>query len=167
MGAAARWNVMRMRKGAPPNLAHLRVLDPEDLQEQALPCPHAPSPGPQTFATMQCTLAKVNIAATRVAGARPQRRSVVVRAEEAKAAPAPAEPKVFTPPALNSSTPSPIFGGSTGESFRRLICCAPGLQAASLHLTRRDEAAQARGAARRVCSRPPTVGVASAACASV
>lgn len=45
-----------------------------------------------------------------------------VRAEAAatEAAPAPKEePKVFTPPALDSSWPSPIFGGSTGGLLRK------------------------------------------------
>ena len=43
-----------------------------------------------------------------------QRRSVVVRAEEAtKAAPA-----KWVQPTLNADTPSPIFGGSTGGLLR-------------------------------------------------
>jgi photosystem I subunit 2 len=63
---------------------------------------------------MQCALTSaVAVAPARVSSQRPSRRTaVVVRAEEAKAA-AP-EPKVFTPPTLQSDTPSPIFGGSTG-----------------------------------------------------
>ncbi len=51
--------------------------------------------------------------------ARSQRRSVVVRAEEAAAKEA---PKAWTAPTLDPNTPSPIFGGSTGTLiliFRR------------------------------------------------
>ena len=51
---------------------------------------------------------------------RPARRSaVLVRAEEGKAAAPPAAKAPWTPPTLDSSTPSPIFGGSTGGLLRK------------------------------------------------
>ena len=49
-------------------------------------------------------------------------RSVVVRANEgAPAAPAPpaAEKKAWSEPTLDTSAPSPIFGGSTGGLLRK------------------------------------------------
>ena len=51
--------------------------------------------------------------------ARPARRSMVVRAEEAAAAPKKEAPKAWTAPTLDPNTPSPIFGGSTGTRFHR------------------------------------------------
>lgn len=75
---------------------------------------------------MQVSLsAKAAIAgSSRVAAAQPKQqqraavaRRVAVRAEEGAAAAAPKEEsKPWSPPALDSSTPSPIFGGSTGET---------------------------------------------------
>lgn len=52
----------------------------------------------------------------RSVGAR--RTALVVRAADAKKAAEPA-PKVWTPPQLDPSTPSPIFGGSTGGLLRK------------------------------------------------
>lgn len=46
-----------------------------------------------------------------------QRRGVVVRAAEKSGEAAPA--KTWTPPQLDPSTPSPIFGGSTGGLLRK------------------------------------------------
>ena len=66
---------------------------------------------------MQClTCATVAPAATfaKKAPRAARRAPLVVRAEAETAAPA--EPKPWAPPALNPSTPSPIFGGSTGET---------------------------------------------------
>lgn len=56
--------------------------------------------------------------------AAPVRRALVVRAQEAAAAPAakPEAPK-WTEPTLNPDTPSPIFGGSTGGLLRAAQVC--------------------------------------------
>eukprot|EP00887_Chlorella_sp_A99_P006854 scaffold2.g6854.t1 len=45
---------------------------------------------------------------------RQSRRAVVIRASDAPAAPAP-----WSPPKLDPSTPSPLFGGSTGGLLRQ------------------------------------------------
>lgn len=71
---------------------------------------------------IQAPTASGRVSAQRVIAARPARRCVVVRAEEA-AAPAAAkkvvEKKPWTVPTLNPDTPSPIFGGSTGGLLRK------------------------------------------------
>ncbi len=71
---------------------------------------------------VQAPTASGRVSAQRVIAARPARRCVVVRAEEA-AAPAAAkkvvEAKPWTVPTLNPDTPSPIFGGSTGGLLRK------------------------------------------------
>ena len=61
------------------------------------------------------TLTCAAIAAPVAFAAKPRaaRRAPVLVRAEAEAA-APAEPKVWSAPALNPNTPSPIFGGSTG-----------------------------------------------------
>lgn len=62
----------------------------------------------QAALSMNATLASKFVTKN---AARSQRRSVVVRAEEAAAKEA---PKAWTAPTLDPNTPSPIFGGSTG-----------------------------------------------------
>ena len=72
----------------------------------------------QAALSMNATLASKVVTKN---AARSQRRSVVVRAEEA-AAPKKEAPKAWTAPTLDPNTPSPIFGGSTGTLiliFRR------------------------------------------------
>jgi len=73
----------------------------------------------QAALSMNATLASKVVTKN---AARSQRRSVVVRAEEA-AAPKKEAPKAWTAPTLDPNTPSPIFGGSTGTfmilCFRR------------------------------------------------
>jgi len=60
---------------------------------------------------------------SRVSAQQPKQRvaaaRLVVRAEEAAAAAAPAEKPAFVAPQLDSSMPSPIFGGSTGGLLRQ------------------------------------------------
>ncbi|KAG2488685.1 hypothetical protein HYH03_012686 [Edaphochlamys debaryana] len=57
--------------------------------------------------------------ASRMVAARPARRVVSVRAEQAAAPAKPAAEKpAWTAPTLNPDTPSPIFGGSTGGILR-------------------------------------------------
>jgi photosystem I subunit II len=46
-------------------------------------------------------------------------RSVNFRVRAEAATEAAVEEKVFTPPALNPDTPSPIFGGSTGGLLKK------------------------------------------------
>jgi hypothetical protein len=65
---------------------------------------------------------KAALATSASARPAPRRAAVVVRAEEGKAAAAPAPPPpkaAWSPPALDSTTPSPIFGGSTGGLLRK------------------------------------------------
>lgn len=67
---------------------------------------------------------------SRVSTAQPKQRSaaprLVVRAEEGAAAPPAEEKKPWSPPALVSDTPSPIFGGSTGAWLPRALSAPPG-----------------------------------------
>jgi len=77
---------------------------------------------------MQTALSSMasSVAGARVQAVQPRARVaaaprvVVVRAEAAEAAaPEPAAPAPWAPPALDSNTPSPIFGGSTGGLLRQ------------------------------------------------
>jgi hypothetical protein len=83
-----------------------------------IPAPHPPIQ--LLLGTMQCALsAKVSVAGQRVTAAAPKQRvaasRLVVRAAEEKTeAPPKEEKKPWSPPALDASAPSPIFGGSTG-----------------------------------------------------
>lgn len=76
----------------------------------------------KSLAEMQALSFKASVGSSRVCAQAPKQQRVAaaprVRAE-AEAAPA-AEKPAWAPPALDSNTPSPIFGGSTGEPERRL-----------------------------------------------
>ncbi len=76
-----------------------------------------PQASQKPLAEMQALSFKASVGSSRVCAQAPKQQRVAaaprVRAE-AEAAPA-AEKAPWAPPALDSNTPSPIFGGSTGE----------------------------------------------------
>ena len=81
---------------------------------------------------------------------------LVVRAEEAAAAPKAAPTKApWSAPTLDSSAPSPIFGGSTG-AFATLISGAPGSPAPRRRPHRRPLAARAAHSHSRLAPDPRT-----------
>lgn len=114
--------------GSPPGDAEVEAKSPP--LSGPSPSVHAPFAFPRTLYIVSSSItslrkmqaltvnAKLSNARASVC-ARPARRSLVVRAEEAAAAPKKEAPKAWTAPTLDPNTPSPIFGGSTGTRFHR------------------------------------------------